>query len=122
MRLYSGRVVAVLRAPFFVVRCRHQGSTSVNHCSAPPAARTSSSRDWDRRALTEYVGSTDVHSVLRYIDGAEPVAQHRIVAAFDASNQMSSSSVSSLRHRGEGRGSPEGRMTQNQTCKRGMYV
>ena len=36
---------------------------------------------WDVKALMEYVGWRDVRSAMRYIDGGDPFARHRIEAA-----------------------------------------
>lgn len=39
---------------------------------------------WDVKALMEYVGWRDVHSAMRYIDGGDPFARHRIEAGLPA--------------------------------------
>ena len=36
---------------------------------------------WDVKALMEYVGWRDVHSAMRYLDGSDPFARHRIEAS-----------------------------------------
>ena len=36
------------------------------------------SNQWDLKMLMEYVGWKDVRSAMRYIDAADPFAQHRI--------------------------------------------
>lgn len=39
---------------------------------------------WDMKTLMEYVGWKDVHSAMRYIDGGDGFAQHRIEASLPA--------------------------------------
>src|SRR3546814_3065706 len=46
---------------------------------------------WDIKTLMEYVGWKDVKSAMRYLDGADPFARHRIEASL--SPQITSSLV-----------------------------
>ena len=44
-------------------------------------ATWANANQWDIKMLMEYVGWKDVRSAMRYIDAADPFAQHRIEAA-----------------------------------------
>jgi integrase len=44
-------------------------------------ATWANSNQWDLKMLMEYVGWKDVRSAMRYIDAADPFAQHRIETA-----------------------------------------
>lgn len=41
-------------------------------------ANWATANGWDLKTLMEYVGWKSVHSAMRYLDGADPFAQHRI--------------------------------------------
>ena len=43
-------------------------------------ASWATSNGWDLKMLMEYVGWKNIHSAMRYIESADPFAQHRIEA------------------------------------------
>ena len=51
-------------------------------------ANWATANGWDIKTLMEYVGWRDVHSAMRYVDTADPFAQHRIseMLALDSPN------------------------------------
>jgi site-specific recombinase XerD len=51
---------------------------------------------WDVKSLMEYVGWKDVHSALRYVDGADPFARQRIELGLAASEGGLSAPLRSL--------------------------
>ncbi|WP_082722248.1 site-specific integrase [Burkholderia mayonis] len=78
--LHTGSFVPLLRALF-----RAAGvPTPDNYCSHSLRrgfATWANSNGWDLKMLMEYVGWKDVRSAMRYIDAADPFAQHRIESA-----------------------------------------
>src|SRR3546814_3131109 len=44
---------------------------------------------WDIKTLMEYVGWKDVKSAMRYLDGADPFARHRIEASLRSEENTS---------------------------------
>lgn len=45
--------------------------------AVPGFAQWTNSNGWDVKTLMEYVGWRDVQLAMRYVDGADPFAQHR---------------------------------------------
>lgn len=81
--LHAGSFVPLLRALF-----RAAGVPAPDHYSSHSLRRGfatwANSNGWDLKMLMEYVGWKDVRSAMRYIDAADPFAQHRIESALAA--------------------------------------
>ncbi|WGS46990.1 site-specific integrase [Burkholderia sp. JSH-S8] len=78
--LHAGSFVPLLRTLF-----REAGLPTPNSYSSHSLRRGfatwANSNGWDLKMLMEYVGWKDVRSAMRYIDAADPFAQHRIESA-----------------------------------------
>ncbi|WP_230949048.1 tyrosine-type recombinase/integrase [Burkholderia diffusa] len=78
--LHAGSFVPLLRTLF-----REAGLPTLNSYSSHSLRRGfatwANSNGWDLKMLMEYVGWKDVRSAMRYIDAADPFAQHRIESA-----------------------------------------
>ncbi|RQV01350.1 Tn3 family resolvase [Burkholderia cenocepacia] len=78
--LHAGSFVPLLRTLF-----REAGLPTPNSYSSHSLRRGfatwANSNGWDLKMLMEYVGWKDVRSAMRYIDSADPFAQHRIESA-----------------------------------------
>lgn len=78
--LHPNSLVPLLRRIF-----REAGLSSPNDYSGHSLRRGfagwANANGWDVKALMEYVGWRDVHSAMRYLDGADPFARRRIEAS-----------------------------------------
>ncbi len=78
--LHPNSLVPLLRRIF-----REAGLSSPNDYSGHSLRRGfagwANANGWDVKALMEYVGWRDVHSAMRYLDGADPFARQRIEAS-----------------------------------------
>ena len=76
--LHAGSFVPLLRTLF-----RAAGLPAPDSYSSHSLRRGfwANSNGWDLKMLMEYVGWKDVRSAMRYIDAADPFAQHRIESA-----------------------------------------
>ncbi|MES2039358.1 MAG: tyrosine-type recombinase/integrase [Pseudomonadota bacterium] len=43
---------------------------------------------WDLKTLMEYVGWKSIQSAMRYVDAADPFAQHRIESSLSTTEEM----------------------------------
>lgn len=77
--LHPNSLIRLLRSVF-----AHAGlatpDTYSSHSLRRGFAGWANDNGWDVKTLMEYVGWKDVHSAMRYIDGADGFAQHRIEA------------------------------------------
>ncbi len=78
--LQAGSVVPLLRALFGAAGLP-QADRYSSHSLRRGFATWANANQWDLKMLMEYVGWKDVRSAMRYIDTADPFAQHRIEAA-----------------------------------------
>ncbi|MBB5499616.1 site-specific integrase [Paraburkholderia sp. MM5384-R2] len=78
--LHAGSFVPLLRTLFRAAGVPAPDSYS-SHSLRRGFATWANSNDWDIKMLMEYVGWKDVRSAMRYIDAADPFAQHRIESA-----------------------------------------
>lgn len=81
--LHAGSFVPLLRALFRAAGVPTPDSYS-SHSLRRGFATWAHSNQWDLKMLMEYVGWKDVRSAMRYIDAADPFAQHRIESALTA--------------------------------------
>jgi integrase len=81
--LRAGSFVPLLRALFRTAGVPAPDSYS-SHSLRRGFATWANSNQWDLKMLMEYVGWKDVRSAMRYIDAADPFAQHRIESALTA--------------------------------------
>lgn len=81
--LHGGSFVPLLRALFRTAGVPAPDSYS-SHSLRRGFATWANSNQWDLKMLMEYVGWKDVRSAMRYIDAADPFAQHRIESALTA--------------------------------------
>ncbi|RKE38899.1 site-specific recombinase XerD [Paraburkholderia sp. BL23I1N1] len=81
--LHAGSFVPLLRALFRAAGVPTPDSYS-SHSLRRGFATWANSNQWDLKMLMEYVGWKDVRSAMRYIDAADPFAQHRIESALTA--------------------------------------
>lgn len=81
--LHAGSFVPLLRALFRTAGVPAPDSYS-SHSLRRGFATWANSNQWDLKMLMEYVGWKDVRSAMRYIDAADPFAQHRIESALTA--------------------------------------
>ncbi|MBB4517503.1 site-specific integrase [Paraburkholderia fungorum] len=82
--LHAGSFVPLLRALFRAAGVPTPDSYS-SHSLRRGFATWANSNGWDLKMLMQYVGWKDVRSAMRYIDAADPFAQHRIESALAAS-------------------------------------
>ncbi|MEM5452723.1 site-specific integrase [Paraburkholderia guartelaensis] len=78
--LHAGSFVPLLRALFQAAGLAAPDSYS-SHSLRRGFATWANSNGWDLKMLMQYVGWKDVRSAMRYIDAADPFAQHRIESA-----------------------------------------
>ncbi len=78
--LQASSVVPLLRALFTDAGLAQADSYS-SHSLRRGFATWANGNQWDLKMLMEYVGWKDVRSAMRYIDAADPFAQHRIESA-----------------------------------------
>ncbi|AXK68108.1 site-specific integrase [Burkholderia vietnamiensis] len=78
--LHAGSFVPLLRTLFRAAGLPAPDSYS-SHSLRRGFATWANSNGWDLKMLMEYVGWKDVRSAMRYIDAADPFAQHRIESA-----------------------------------------
>ncbi|CAJ0743492.1 MULTISPECIES: site-specific integrase [Ralstonia] len=78
--LHAGSFVPLLRALFGAAELPAPDSYS-SHSLRRGFATWANANQWDLKMLMEYVGWKDVRSAMRYIDAADPFAQHRIETA-----------------------------------------
>nr|WP_253912950.1 site-specific integrase [Ralstonia pickettii] len=78
--LHVSSFVPLLRALFRAAGLPAPDSYS-SHSLRRGFATWANSNQWDLKMLMEYVGWKDVRSAMRYIDAADPFAQHRIESA-----------------------------------------
>lgn len=78
--LHAGSFVPLLRTLFRAAGLPAPDSYS-SHSLRRGFATWANSNSWDLKMLMEYVGWKDVRSAMRYIDAADPFAQHRIESA-----------------------------------------
>jgi integrase len=78
--LHVGSFVPLLRALFRAAELPAPDSYS-SHSLRRGFATWANANQWDLKMLMEYVGWKDVRSAMRYIDAADPFAQHRIETA-----------------------------------------
>jgi integrase len=82
--LHTNSLVPLLRSLF-----NHAGISSAKlysgHSLRRGFANWATSNGWDIKTLMQYVGWKNVQSALRYVDSADPFAQHRIETALPAS-------------------------------------
>jgi site-specific recombinase XerD len=81
--LHAGSFVPLLRALFRAAGMPAPDSYS-SHSLRRGFATWANANQWDLKMLMEYVGWKDVLSAMRYIDVADPFAQHRIESALAA--------------------------------------
>ncbi|SIT44946.1 Integrase family protein [Paraburkholderia ribeironis] len=81
--LHAGSFVPLLRELFRAAGIPAPDSYS-SHSLRRGFASWANSNSWDIKMLMEYVGWKDVRSAMRYIDAADPFAQHRIESALMA--------------------------------------
>nr|WP_284506714.1 tyrosine-type recombinase/integrase [Caballeronia sp. GAWG1-5s-s] len=81
--LHAGSFVPLLRALFQAASLAAPDSYS-SHLLRRGFATWANSNGWDLKMLMQYVGWNDVRSAMRYIDAADPFAQHRIESALAA--------------------------------------
>ncbi|CAE6863714.1 hypothetical protein R75461_08131 [Paraburkholderia nemoris] len=81
--LPAGSFVPLLRELFRAAGVPTPDSYS-SHSLRRGFATWANSNQWDLKMLMEYVGWKDVRSAMRYIDAADPFAQHRIESALTA--------------------------------------
>ncbi|WP_293048271.1 site-specific integrase [Pandoraea sp.] len=90
--LHAGSFVPLLRALFRAAGAPAPDSYS-SHSLRRGFASWANSNGWDVKMLMEYVGWKDVRSAMRYVDGADPFAQHRIESALAATSPAPPSSL-----------------------------
>ncbi|HXI19059.1 MAG TPA: site-specific integrase, partial [Chloroflexota bacterium] len=78
--LHAASFVPLLRALFRAAELPAPDSYS-SHSLRRGFATWANANQWDLKMLMEYVGWKDVRSAMRYIDAADPFAQHRIETA-----------------------------------------
>ncbi|MHA6848763.1 site-specific integrase [Ralstonia syzygii] len=78
--LHVGSFVPLLRALFRAAELPAPDSYS-SHSLRRGFATWANANQWDLKMLIEYVGWKDVRSAMRYIDTADPFAQHKIESA-----------------------------------------
>ena len=78
--LQASSVVPLLRTLFHCAGLP-QADRYSSHSLRRGFATWANANQWDIKMLMEYVGWKDVRSAMRYIDAADPFAQHRIEAA-----------------------------------------
>lgn len=78
--LHAGSFVPLMRALFRAAGVPAPDNYS-SHSLRRGFATWANSSGWDLKMLMEYVGWKDVRSAMRYIDAADPFAQHRIESA-----------------------------------------
>jgi Phage integrase family len=78
--LHVSSFVPLLRALFRAAELPAPDSYS-SHSLRRGFATWANANQWDLKMLMEYVGWKDVRSAMRYIDAADPFAQHRIESA-----------------------------------------
>jgi integrase len=88
--LHAGSFVPLLRALFRSAGVSAPESYS-SHSLRRGFASWANANDWDVKMLMEYVGWKDVRSAMRYVDAADPFAQHRIESALAATSLASPS-------------------------------
>ncbi len=81
--LRASSVVPLLRA-LFQQAGLPQANRYSSHSLRRGFATWANGNQWDLKMLMEYVGWKDVRSAMRYIDTADPFAQHRIESALAA--------------------------------------
>ncbi|BBA45216.1 TPA: site-specific integrase [Burkholderia cepacia] len=81
--LHAGSFVPLLRGLFGAAGVPAPDSYS-SHSLRRGFASWANSADWDLKSLMAYVGWKDVRSAMRYIDAADPFAQHRVGTALSA--------------------------------------
>ncbi|MBR8290497.1 site-specific integrase [Burkholderia cenocepacia] len=81
--LHAGSFVPLLRGLFGAAGVPAPDSYS-SHSLRRGFASWANSSGWDVKSLMAYVGWKDVRSAMRYIDAADPFAQHRIGTALSA--------------------------------------
>jgi hypothetical protein len=90
--LHAGSFVPLLRALFRAAGVPAPESYS-SHSLRRGFANWANSNGWDVKMLMEYVGWKDVRSAMRYVDAADPFAQHRIESALAVTPLASPSSA-----------------------------
>lgn len=90
--LHAGSFVPLLRALFRAAELPAPDSYS-SHSLRRGFATWANANQWDFKMLMEYVGWKDVRSAMRYIDAADPFAQHRIESALPSTPAPSQSST-----------------------------
>lgn len=83
--LHAGSFVPLLRSLFSAAGLPAPDSYS-SHSLRRGFASWANSSGWDIKSLMAYVGWKDVRSAMRYIDAADPFAQHRIGTALAAAS------------------------------------
>ncbi|MCK4140393.1 site-specific integrase [Ralstonia pseudosolanacearum] len=78
--MHAGSFVPLLRTLFRAAGLPAPDSYS-SHSLRRGFATWANANQWDLKMLMEYVGWKDVRSAMRYIDAADPFAQHRIESA-----------------------------------------
>ncbi|MBS2132234.1 site-specific integrase (plasmid) [Burkholderia thailandensis] len=86
--LHAGSFVPLLRALFRAAGVPTPDNYS-SHSLRRGFATWANSSGWDLKMLMEYVGWKDVRSAMRYIDAADPFAQHRIESALASTSAPS---------------------------------
>ncbi|MCP3050705.1 site-specific integrase [Xanthomonas euvesicatoria pv. allii] len=81
--LHPNSLIPLLRRLFTVAGLPDADEYS-GHSLRRGFAGWANANGWDVKALMEYVGWRDVHSAMRYIDGSDPFARHRIEANLPA--------------------------------------
>ncbi|GCB06637.1 site-specific integrase [Ralstonia sp. SET104] len=81
--LQASSIVPLLRSLFRDAGLPQAGSYS-SHSLRRGFATWANGNQWDLKMLMEYVGWKDVRSAMRYIDAADPFAQHRIETALSS--------------------------------------
>ncbi|WP_321904502.1 site-specific integrase [Burkholderia cenocepacia] len=85
--LHAGSFVPLLRMLFRAAGVPAPDSYS-SHSLRRGFATWANSNQWDLKMLMEYVGWKDVRSAMRYIDAADPFAQHRIETALSGTTMI----------------------------------
>ncbi|MDN7631624.1 Tn3 family resolvase [Burkholderia multivorans] len=95
--LHAGSFVPLLRALFRAAGMPAPDNYS-SHSLRRGFATWANSNQWDLKMLMEYVGWKDVRSAMRYIDAADPFAQHRIETALAATLTLASPPSTAASH------------------------
>ncbi|MDO8772217.1 MAG: tyrosine-type recombinase/integrase [Burkholderiaceae bacterium] len=93
--LHTDSLVPLLRAIFTEAGVSDAGDYS-GHSLRRGFANWATGNGWDLKTLMEYVGWKSVQSAMRYVETADPFAQHRIQSTLKTSMQTASNMKNKL--------------------------